>query len=164
MKKTIFLIVFLSFLLIPSFARAFWGCNNQIMPCGYDVDGDGTVEYETLETGNLNRQQEIAGGFPESIDYEGCRFVDIFVLVNNIIVFVMTCLAPLVSGVMLILGSFYLMIAGVDQNKLKTGKDIMTAAVAGLIFIFISWVLLNTFLTMMGVAEWTGLREGWWEF
>ena len=92
-----------------------------------------------------------------------CEFCDIFELANNIIVYIMTCLAPIISGVMLILGGFYFMIAGVDPSKMQKGKDIATAAIIGLIVIFVSWVLLNTFLSSMGIAEWTGLGN-WWEF
>ena len=92
-----------------------------------------------------------------------CEFCHIFVLANNIVVYIMTCLAPIISGVMLILGGFYFMIAGVDPGAMKKGKDIATAAIIGLIVIFVSWVLLNTFLSNMGIAEWTGLGT-WWEF
>jgi len=55
------------------------------------------------------------------------------------------------------------MIAGVDSNKLQKGKDIIKAVIFGLIIIFAAWVILNTFLSSMGVAQWTGLQN-WWEF
>ena len=92
-----------------------------------------------------------------------CNFCHIFELANNIIVYVMTCLTPIISGVMLILGGFYFMIAGVDPGKMEQGKKITTAAIIGLVVIFISWILLNTFLSSMEIAEWTGLGT-WWEF
>ena len=166
MNKKLFSIIFSIFLLFPSFSYAI--CGGQIMPCGYDIDGDGTFETEVdcvsdgkggclPGTGNSNP------GKDSSIDWEGCTFCHIFELANNIIVYVMTCLAPIVSGIMLILGGFYFMIAGVDPEKTKKGKEIATAAIVGLIVIFVSWVILNTFLDSMDIAEWTGLGT-WWEF
>lgn len=92
-----------------------------------------------------------------------CEFCHVFELANNIIVYLMTCLAPIVSGVMLILGGFYFMIAGVDPSKMNKAKEVVTAAIVGLIVIFVSWVILNTFLSSMEIAEWTGLGT-WWEF
>lgn len=97
-----------------------------------------------------------------------CNFCHIFELTNNIIIYMITCLVPIISGVMLILGGFYFMIAGVDPEKMQKGKDIIKAAIIGLVVIFISWILLNTFLTNMGIAEWTGLNpesgdNSWWQ-
>ncbi len=153
MNKKFFLIICLVLFLIPSTSHAFLGCDRQIMPCGYDMDGDGTYELETTEdkSGDLE------------INWEGCRFIHIFALINNILVYVITCLAPIIVGIMVILGGGYVMIAGVDPAKMKKGTDMITAAIVGLIIIFVAWVLLNTFLTSMGVAEWTGL-EDWWQF
>jgi len=129
MNKKLFSIIFLVFLLLPSFSYAL--CEGELVPCG----GDKPM----------------------------CEFCHIFELANNIIVYVMTCLTPIISGIMLILGGFYFMIAGVDPTKMQKGKDIALAAITGLVVIFVSWILLNTFLTNMGVAEWTGLGS-WWEF
>ncbi len=129
MNKKLFSIIFLVFLLVPSFSYAL--CEGELVPCG----GDKPM----------------------------CNFCHIFELANNIIIYVMTCLTPIISGIMLILGGFYFMIAGVDPTKMQKGKDIAKAAIIGLVVIFVSWILLNTFLTNMGVAEWTGL-DTWWEF
>jgi len=92
-----------------------------------------------------------------------CTFCHLFELTNNIIVYLMTCLAPIISGIMLILGGFYLMIAGVDPGKMEQGKQIITAAIVGLIIMFVAWILLNTFFSSLSMAKWTGLGT-WWEF
>jgi len=42
-------------------------------------------------------------------------------------------------------------------------KKAITATVIGLAIVFISWIFLNTFLTFIGVAEWTGLGT-WWQW
>ena len=138
MNKKLFSIILSVFLLIPSFSYAL--CEGNIVPCGQDIDGDGMIGVDEM-----------------------CNFCHLFELTNNIIVYIMTCLAPIISGIMLILGGFYLMIAGVDPGKIEQGKKIITAAIIGLIVMFISWVLLNTFFSSLGMAEWTGLGT-WWEF
>jgi len=91
-----------------------------------------------------------------------CQFCHIFVLLNNIINYVLTCLTPIVAGFMMVLGGFYFLIAGPSPEKVKQANSVITAAVIGLVIIMISWIFLNTFLDMIGVAEWTGLGT-WWE-
>ena len=154
MNKKLFSIIFSIFLLIPSFSYAI--CEGRILPCPPDNDGDGRY-------GEMERPGEDLDNDKLSGEMEVCTFCHIFELANNIIVYLMTCLTPIISGIMLILGGFYIMIAGVDPGKMEQGKKIITAAIVGLIVIFVSWVLLNTFLSSIGIAEWTGLGN-WWEF
>jgi len=156
MNKKLFSTILSIFLLIPSFSYAI--CEGNIVPCGQDLDGDGEIEWEVNKDG---QKQDFDGD--GHYDLEICQFCHIFELANNIIVYLMTCLAPIVSGVMLILGGFYFMIAGVDPGKMQTAKNIVTAAIVGLVVMFIAWILLNTFLSSMGIATWTGL-DSWWEF
>jgi len=72
---------------------------------------------------------------------------------------------------MLIIGGFYLLIAGGSPELFAKGKSVLTAVVIGLVIVFVAWVFLNTFLDAIGVAKWTGLMdnpdtpevEGWWK-
>jgi len=91
-----------------------------------------------------------------------CEFCHIFVLINNIINFILTCLTPIAAGLMMVIGGFYFLAAGPSPGKVTQAKSVITAAVIGLVIVFIAWVFLNTFLDMIGVATWTGL-ENWWE-
>jgi len=91
-----------------------------------------------------------------------CQFCHIFVLINNIINFILTCLTPIAAGLMLIIGGFYFLAAGPSPEKVSQAKSIITAAVIGIVIIFVAWVFLNTFLDAIGVAEWTGLGT-WWK-
>ncbi|XOB40254.1 MAG: pilin [Candidatus Nealsonbacteria bacterium] len=91
-----------------------------------------------------------------------CTFCHIFVLLNNILSFILTCLAPIISGLMLMIGGFYFLAAGPSPEKVTQAKSILTATIIGLVIILASWVFLNTFLTGIGVAEWTGLGT-WWK-
>jgi len=91
-----------------------------------------------------------------------CEFCHIFVLINNVISFSLTCLAPLVAVLLLVFGGFYLLTAGPDPEKVKKARSIIFSAVIGLVIIFVAWVFLNTFLDFIGVVEWTGLKT-WWK-
>ena len=91
-----------------------------------------------------------------------CSFCHIFALLNNIISFVLTCLVPIIAGLMLIIGGFYFLIAGPDPGKINQAKSIIFAVVMGIVVVFAAWVFLNTFLTTIGVSAWTGL-DNWWQ-
>lgn len=104
-----------------------------------------------------------------------CRFCHIFVVITNIINFVLTCLAPIVAALMFVISGLLFMISHFSDAEVLAGgakggpalfsqaKKAVTATVIGLVIVFVSWVFLNTFLTFIGVAEWTGLGT-WWQW
>jgi hypothetical protein len=92
-----------------------------------------------------------------------CNLCHIFELLSNVLVFVLTCLVPIAATIMLVWGGFTFLAVGADPDKIKEARRIVGAAVIGLVIIFVAWAFLNTFLTSIGVAEWTGLEEGWWD-
>jgi len=92
-----------------------------------------------------------------------CQFCHIFVLIANIINYVLTCLVPIVAGLMIIIGGLYLLAAGANPQTLGKAKSIITAAVIGLVIIFLAWVFVNTLLDSMGFVGWEGFGT-WWEF
>jgi len=91
-----------------------------------------------------------------------CQFCDIFKLLNNIMNYIIKCIVPIIAALMLVIGGFYLLIAGASPQLFSKAKSVITAAVIGLVIIFVAWIFLNTFLTYIGVAEWTGLGT-WWQ-
>ena len=110
-----------------------------------------------------------------------CQFCHIFVLLNNIFVFLLIPnadinnnfpLIPTIAGLMLIIGGLYLLTAGINPQSLNRAKSVITAAIIGLVIIFIAWVFLNTLLAYMDIKTWTGFIdnpstpqvEGWWDF
>ncbi len=109
------------------------GCGGPIVPCGGQ------------------------GGQP------ACQFCHIFVLIANIINFILTCLTPIIGGLMLIIGGLYLLTAGANPSTLGKAKSVITAAIIGIVIIFIAWIFLNTLLGFMGIVAWTGLGS-WWDF
>ena len=94
------------------------------------------------------------GSLPE------CNFCHLFELTSNILNLILTCAAPIVASLMLVVGGFYFLVSGNSSELLTKGKTFITAVVVGLLIIFIAYMSLNTLLASMGVSEWTGLQEG----
>lgn len=89
------------------------------------------------------------GGYGE----EACTFCDFFVLINNIIKFVMTRIVPVIAVLMLVIGGVFFFFAGASPNALNTAKGIITSVVIGLVIIFCAWVIVNTVITKIGIVE-----------
>jgi len=104
-----------------------------------------------------------------------CQFCHIFVVIANIINFVLTCLAPIVAALMFVISGLLFMVSHFSDAEVLAGgtkggpalfsqaKKAVTATVIGLLIVFISWVFLSTFLDFIGYAKWTGLGT-WWQW
>ncbi len=124
---------------------------------------------------------------PETVginEAKPCGFCDIFHLLNNILIFLMVpslsvnngfAVVPLLATFFILLGGFYILLVGGSPTEifkdtgakgnivaLKKGKDIITATITGLLVVYIAWVVVNSILTFLGVATWTGLGD-WWQ-
>ncbi len=100
-----------------------------------------------------------------------CEFCDIFKLINNIIIFFLVpspavnngfAVVPLIATLLILVGGFYILIAAGRPDAQTQGKNIITAVVIGLLVVYIAWIVINSILTFLGVAEWTGLLQ-WWD-
>ncbi len=89
-----------------------------------------------------------------------CNFCHIFEIASNILNLILTCAAPIIASLMLIVGGIFFLVSGSSTDLFTKGKTIVTAAIVGLFIIFISYMALNTLLASVGVAEWTGLEGG----
>ena len=92
-----------------------------------------------------------------------CGFCHIFKLIENILVLILTCAVPIIGTVMLVWGGFMFLSSAESPSRVEDAKKIIKAVVIGIVIIFVAWVFLNSFLATIGVAEWTGLKEGWWK-
>lgn len=92
-----------------------------------------------------------------------CKFCHIFVLIANIVNYLLTCIIPIIAALMLIVGGFFLLISGPNPEQLNKAKGILTATVIGMFIIFLAWVSINTLLDFMEIKEWTGLGT-WWDW
>jgi FtsH-binding integral membrane protein len=93
-----------------------------------------------------------------------CTFCNIFALIDNILDFVIFNILLPVAALILIIGGFFLLIAGGNPEQFNRAKSILTAAVIGLVIIFVAFIFIGTFLKYIGLAQWTtDIYHSWWE-
>lgn len=93
-----------------------------------------------------------------------CRLCDFFVMFDKILDFVFLKLVPPIAVLMLVIAGVMFFAAAGDPGKLGKAKSLLTSVIIGLAIIYGSWLIINTFFVAMGVAEWTGLEEGWFQY
>ncbi|MBU4351233.1 hypothetical protein L6250_03230 [Candidatus Parcubacteria bacterium] len=134
MKKVI-LISFLTLLIASNVSAG-------IVPCGLsqdDIDqpGDQTVKCEL------------------------CHFL---VMSKNIIdTLLLKIIPPLAVLFVIIGGAYFILGSGYDPALISKAKALFWSVAMGLLIIYGSWLVVNLFFTVIGVADWTGLAEGWWK-
>jgi hypothetical protein len=94
------------------------------------------------------------GGTPD------CEFCHLFVLFNNIMDLIFTCLVPIASTFFMVIGGIYLLTAGESRERYDRARSIIKSVVFGLAIIFMAWMFVDAFLTSVGIAGWTGT---WWQ-
>lgn len=100
-----------------------------------------------------------------------CQLCDVFKLGNNIFTFLLFPAAdinngipvvPLLAGFFVLLAGFYLLMGGANPSMHAQGKSVLLAVIMGLVIVYTSWVIIQSILTFMGVAEWAGVQN-WWQ-
>ncbi|PJA83762.1 MAG: hypothetical protein CO146_00605 [Candidatus Nealsonbacteria bacterium CG_4_9_14_3_um_filter_37_29] len=160
--KKIFLIIFLGVLLFPSLSLAYTvyqtegGVNviyKGIVPCGKPVNLGGDLSNGDLVGGTCCEMP--------------CTFCHFFVMLDGAIDFVLLKLVPPIAILMLVIGGVMFILGyfgegGEGSPKLfSQGKKLITSVFIGLIIIFAAWLIINLFFQFIGVADWTGLQQGW---
>ena len=165
--KKIFLIILLgSFLFFPLISSAGTYkadntdvCYEGLVPCGKEVYIGGSWE-----------DGKCVGGIPKFIR---CQFCHFFVMLDGAIDFVLFKLVPPIAILMLVIGGVMFMFAYFGGAEMLPGggaggpkmlgqaRKLITSVFIGLIIIFAAWIIIDLFFSLIGVAEWTGLREGW---
>ena len=99
---------------------------------------------------------------------DACEFCDFFVLFKNIVDFLLkppTGLIWPIAILMIAIGGFMYVIAFVNPEAgpgmLTRAKAVFTTTAYGLLIMFSAWIVINLFFQIIGVQEWTNLRQ-WW--
>ena len=124
MKKVI-LISLLLIICSPGLAQA------GLVPCGCAEDDPNTEWIET----------------------DDCTVCHLFLMLNNIIEFIMFKLVPPVAIVMLIVGGIMYFFAGASPHILTQAKSIITSIVIGLTIVFCAWIIVNTVLVQSEIVK-----------
>jgi hypothetical protein len=94
-----------------------------------------------------------------------CQLCHIFVMLDRIIDFLLLPpdgIVPIIATLMLVIGGVMFFWGGASPETLRKAKSLLTSVVIGLVIIYASWLIINLFFQVIGVADWTGLKEGWW--
>jgi len=92
-----------------------------------------------------------------------CTLCHIFALIDNVLRFIFTCLTPIAAVLMIVAGGFLLLVSGASPSLMNQAKSMLIAVGVGLLLILSSWLILNTFLTTIGLADWVGIQNGGFE-
>ena len=102
------------------------------------------VDYLPLVPCGLNQQP--SGGDPNNDYTRACTRCDSFRLVKNVIDFVLIGIVPVAAAVLFIAGGLVIVLAGARPEWISTGRQIFWNTFIGLVVIFSSWLVVNTFL------------------
>jgi hypothetical protein len=159
-QNYLFLLAFLVVLFLPLIALGQGG--------SYYLDDGTRVDYQGLVPCGKTAPSE--GESPEVTI--PCQLCHLFVMFQGIVNFLLTTIVPVVAVLMIVIGGLMLMFAHFelipkgsagDSALISMAKSLFTYTIVGLIVIYGAWLLINLFFQLIGVADWTGLRERWWQ-
>ena len=87
---------------------------------------------------------------------EPCTLCDFFLMLDRIIDFL---IAPpdgivfIVAALILVIGGVMFVVSSGEPEKIATAKKTMTNAVLGIIIIFVAWLFINLFYTVIGYKD-----------
>ena len=92
---------------------------------------------------------------------EPCEICDLFVLLQNVLNFVMFRLAPMIAVVLFVWAGFKIVLASTNPGKVSEGFTLMKYTAIGLLLIFGSWMLTN--FVMQLLADKSGAAITSWD-
>lgn len=131
MRTVVFTLTAFMIFLLPVFAQA------ALVPCGLSSDDPSTVRNEMLP----------------------CNTCHAFILVNNIIAWVVG-IASALAALFVIVGGFLLLTSEGNPNKVDQGKKTLFAVAAGYGLVLASWLIVQTAFTTFGAKTFQGV-QGW---
>ncbi|MDX1607936.1 MAG: pilin [Candidatus Spechtbacterales bacterium] len=91
-----------------------------------------------------------------------CTFCDFFELIHNIVEFLLFTLGPILASLMIVVGGFYVLTSAGNQGKYRKGKEYIKWALLGYLLMLGAWLIINTILTMLDLADWVSIGD-WWK-
>ena len=101
-----------------------------------------------------------------------CQLCHVVVMAKNFVDFWLippNGMAYILGGVIFAGGFFLMALAplfpfiGDVPTVVQRAKKMMLNVVWGLLLMLFAWVITNTVIWILGVADWTGLQHGWWK-
>lgn len=111
-----------------------------------------TLASFSIPTANAQNNSGIVKCGPENQQGTMCELKDLFELFIGIYNFLLG-MAGIVAFAFLIYGGVQMLLYSVEEEHVKQGKSTVTQALIGLTIILIAYVVVNTLLTALGVAD-----------
>jgi hypothetical protein len=116
-----------------------------LVPCGRACDDPNTSVDET----------------------KACELCDIFVMLELIVDFLLFTIVPILAVLMIAIGGIMYVMSGTSvaggAGLVSKAKSLFMGVIIGLLITYGAWIIVNTVLSLIGVADWTGLQNGWWK-
>ena len=131
--------------------------NNKVYDKEDILDGTSSITYSYEGLVPCGKEITING---ESV-FVPCTFCHLFILMNNVLKFALVNIVPPLAALMMVIAGIMFFFAGTSPEMMEKSKKIFYSTIIGLAIIYGSWIIINTTLTFIGVADWTGLQGGW---
>lgn len=96
-------------------------------------------------------------------DTDSCTFCDLARLGQNIINFALYLVFP-ISAIMIVVGGIFILTAGGSEARVSKGREIITAAIVGLLIALFSWLILDTiFRVLANTQAPEGFKTEWYK-
>jgi hypothetical protein len=115
-----------------------------LVPCGNDVTSIST---------DIKTHKEVGG---EVIN--PCGISHLFILINNLLEFILIYLVLPIATVILMYAGFKLLFSGGDTHARSEAKSMFWNVVKGVVFIAGAWLIVNTLLNILGYTGSTLLK------
>jgi len=139
--RKVFLTIILSLLLVLFF-----------IPISVSAGGEGCPTEGLVPCGN--------------VDTCPCELCDFFVMFDRIVNTMLFRIVPVLAALMIAIGGVMYITAFLSSEgapaMLSRAKKLFGAIAIGLLIIYGAWVIVNTFLLIIGASTWVGFGEGWW--
>jgi len=161
LKKLMFLSLVVAFLMFPLVTRASGTyeikvgdeeesvCYEGLVPCGKCVKIGGA----------LNENNQCEGTTTEFVP---CTLCHVFIVIHDVVNFFIFDIVLPVGVLMIVIGGILYLVGGNNPQQIALANKIFYNTFLGLGIIFGGFILIGTFLSLIGIAEWTGLGTNQW--
>jgi hypothetical protein len=98
---------------------------------------------------------------------QACTLCDFLRLGENIVDFLLFTIVPALAALMLAVGGVMYFLSGINSGLLKKAKDLLTYVVVGIVVLYSSWLIINTFFMLIGLNQAGSFGfdlKQWWNF
>lgn len=127
-----------------------------LVPCGKCLNINPSVKADEIDEKMCGRIK----GSDTEVKYIRCQLCHLFVMINEVSRYLLFYVVLPIATLLLVIGGFFFLFYAENPQRVESGKKIIFSTVIGLVIIFTAWLIVHTFFTAIGVADWTGLKEG----